>query len=144
MKTVEIKLSEKEFKYLKSAIKSQLENWKFPINTALRYKELLKDPNISESDAKVYKNFIKIVIKKDKYFINAIEKIKNNSIILFEDEELKTLLECFKTQMSHSKNRLEDFRVDRFRWGKSNCNKLINNETEFYNVLLNIYKRWDI
>ena len=144
MKTIEIKLSEKEFKHLESAINSQLENWKFPINTALRYKELLKDPNISKSDAKIYKNFIRIVIEKDKCFINAVEKIKNNSIILFEDKELKILLECLNTQMSHSKSRLEDFKVDLFGWGKSDCNKLINYETEFYNALQNIYKILDI
>ena len=106
MKTVEIKLSEKEFKHLESAIKSQLENWKFPINTALRYKELLKDPNISKSDAKVYKDFIKIVIEKDKCFISAVEKIKNN--LVAKNRELKARVNTLEIE----NELLKDKRLD--------------------------------
>lgn len=76
---------------------------------------------------------------------NFFNKVKgNNGIDEFDitNEEYDEMLKFIVEQIYHAKNRINDFKEDRFGWGTSACNGLIDNETSYINVLNKVFDKY--
>ena len=76
---------------------------------------------------------------------NFFNKVKgNNGIDEFDitDEEYNEMLKFIVEQIYHAKNRINDFKEDRFGWGTSSCNKLIDNEAGYITVLNKVFDKY--
>lgn len=76
---------------------------------------------------------------------NFFNKVKgNNGIDEFDitNEEYDEMLKFIVEQIYHAKNRINDFKEDRFGWGISACNGLIDNETSYINVLNKVFDKY--
>lgn len=81
-------------------------------------------------------------VKNCNNFFNKVRS--NNNIDEFDitDEEYNEMLKFVVEQIYHAKNRTNDFKIDRFGWGIDACNKLIEQETEYINVLNKVFNKY--
>ena len=76
---------------------------------------------------------------------NFFNKVKlNNGIDEFDitNEEYEEMLKFMVEQIYHAKNRIGDFKEDRFGWGNDNCHKLINQENSYIRVLNKVFNKY--
>lgn len=128
------------WKRLESLIRYQLDNF-----SDFELKELMgisiDVKNSMTEDEKVEKTeLMGEILRVMDNFMSISKQLKEGIEIEVEEDKLATFLKCIKRQLELSEARLEDFREDRFGWGKDKCQILIDDETIFYNEMTKFYK----
>jgi hypothetical protein len=122
------------WKRLESLIRYQLDNFRDFEMKEVNY--LIKEAK--ELDGKEKDEKIKIAEETLDYvknFNSLTKRLQEGTGVEVTDSELSIFSECIKNQLELSEARLEDFKEDRFGWGKGACQRLIDDETIFYNEM---------
>ena len=139
-----IKVPEGEgWKRLESLIRYQLDNFKdFEMKEVNYLIEEAKELDGKEKDEKI--KMAEEILDYVKNFNSLAKRLQEGTNIEVTDSELSIFSKCIKTQLDLSEARLEDFREDRFGWGKKACKTLIDDETIFYNEMDRFLKTLDV
>lgn len=133
MKKIKIPRGE-GWKRLESLIRYQLDNFRdFEMKEVNYLIKEAKELGGKEKDEKI--KLAEETINYVKNFNSLAKRLQEGTNIEVTDSELSIFSECIKNQLELSEARLEDFRKDIFGWGKKACQKLIDDETIFYNEM---------
>jgi hypothetical protein len=133
MKQIKIPRGE-GWKRLESLIQYQLDNFRdFEMKEVNYLIEEAKELDGKEKDEKI--KMAEETLNYVKDFNSLTKRLQEGTNIEVTDSELSVFRRCVENQIEFSKARLEDFRKDIFGWGKEACQKLIDDETIFYNEM---------
>ena len=142
---IQLDLPSKDYKLLLDTIKFHEDNLRSKINWVNNEIEYIKNDNYNKEEEKRQIKYCEDLLNEIKDCNNLFKKIKSsNNINSFEitKNEYNELLYYLVEQIYHAKSRIEDFTKDRFGWGEDNCSTLINQESLYINVLMNIFNKY--
>jgi hypothetical protein len=145
MKKIKIPKGE-GFKRLENLIQYQLDNFDdFELRQAREMVEEIKtDSDLTKKEKDEMREQVKWLLKIIGDFTSLAKRVQEGIEIEATEDEFTTFLDCVKRQLELSEGRLEDFREDRFGWGKSRCQILIDDETIFHTEMTNFYKTLEL
>lgn len=142
MKKIKIPRGE-GWKRLESLISYQMDNFRdFEMKRVNYLIEDAKELEGKEKDEKI--KIAKETLDYVKNFDSLAKRLQEGIDVEATDSELSVFSECIQRQLEFSEARLEDFREDRFGWGKRACQRLIDDETTFYNEMNKFLKTLDV
>ena len=142
MKKIKIPRGE-GWKRLESLISYQMDNFRdFEMKRVNYLIEDAKELERKEKDEKI--KIAKETLDYVKNFDSLAKRLQEGIDVEATDSELSVFSECIQRQLEFSEARLEDFREDRFGWGKRACQRLIDDETTFYNEMNKFLKTLDV
>ena len=142
MKQIKIPKGE-GWKRLESLISYQIDNFRdFEMKEVNYLIEEAEELDGKEKDEKI--KMAEETLDYVENFDSLAKRLQEGIDIKVTDSELSVFSECIQRQLEFSKARLEDFREDRFGWGKRTCQKLIDDETIFYNEMNEFLKTLDV
>ena len=142
MKQIKIPRGE-GWKRLESLIQYQLDNFRdFEMKEVKYLIKEAKELDGKEKDEKI--KMAEETLDYVKNFNSLAKRLQEGTNMEVTDSELSVFRGCIKNQLELSEARLEDFRKDRFGWGKGACQTLIDDETIFYNEMDKFLKTLDV
>jgi hypothetical protein len=142
MKKIKIPRGE-GWKRLESLISYQMDHFRdFEMKSVNYLIEDVKELEGKEKDEKI--KIAKETLDYVKNFDSLAKRLQEGIDVEATDSELSVFSECIQRQLEFSEVRLEDFRKDRFGWGKRACQRLIDDETIFYNEMNKFLKTMDV
>jgi hypothetical protein len=145
MKKIKIPKGE-GFKRLENLIQYQLDNFDdFELKQAREMVEDIKtDSNLTKEEKDEMREQVRWLLKIIGDFTSLAKRIQEGKEEEATESEFSIFRDCVKRQLELSEGRLEDFREDRFGWGKSRCQILIDDETIFHTEMTNFYKTLEL
>ena len=144
METIRVPSGE-GWKRLESLIRYQLDNFSdFELKELTRISIDVKNSNLTEDEKVEKTELMGEILRVMDNFMSISKQLEEGIEIEVEEDKLATFSECIKRQLELSEARLEDFREDRFGWGKRACQTLIDDETIFYNEMDKFLKTLDV
>lgn len=142
---IKLNLSKKEFELFLNTVEFHEDSLKRVLNWVDNEIKHIKDGWYRDEEKDEKLDHCETNLKSVKNCNELFKKIKvNNGKDEFEinDFEYNELLNFIVEQIYHAKNRIEDFKEDRFGWGKNNCHTLINQENSYIKVLNKVFNKY--
>ncbi len=142
---IQLDLSNNDYELLLNTIKFHEDNLRHKINWINDEIEYIKNDNYDKEKEKRQIKYCQDLLENITDCNNLFKKIKaSKNINSFEitKNEYNELLYYLVEQIYHAKSRIQDFSEDRFGWGTDNCNKLINQENTYINVLMEVFNKY--
>lgn len=142
---IQLDLSSENYKLLLDTIKFHEDNLRHKINWINNEIEYIKNDNYDKEKEKRQIKYCQELLVEISDCNNLFKKIKaSNNVHSFEitKNEYNELLKFIVEQTYHAKARIKDFTEDRFGWGEDNCKTLINQESLYINMLMDIFNRY--
>ena len=138
-------LSEKEFDLFLNTIEFHKDTLQRVLNWVNNEMKHVEDKWYDKSQEIDILEMCQTYLDEIKNCNNFFNKVKvNNGIDEFDitNEEYGEMLKFMVEQIYHARNRIGDFKEDRFGWGNDNCQTLINQENSYIRVLNKVFNKY--